>query len=240
MLVSIFGQKPKLIPSLIALPGIALLLALGVWQLARHTETGRANAFRAERLALPPVPIDAALRDPEANRFRRVRVEGRFAHDREILIYARSQRGNEGVYVVTPVLREGAAPILVNRGWAPTERRDPARRAAGQVSGAVAIEGVLRDEPRRTWLMPDNDPQGNRWFWFELPAMVRVARVPDAPLVYVEADRTPNPGGFPIGGQTQEQLYRPHLQYAFTWFALAIGLAAVYVLYHRKLAKESR
>ena len=56
--------------------------------------------------------------------------------------------------------------------------------------------------------------------------------------VYVEAvELEPrNPGGWPLGGQTIVQLPRPHLQYAFTWFALAIALAAVYVISQRRKA----
>jgi surfeit locus 1 family protein len=53
--------------------------------------------------------------------------------------------------------------------------------------------------------------------------------------VYVEAAAEPrNPGGWPLGGQTQVELPRPHLQYAFTWFALAIALGAIYVISQRR------
>ena len=52
-----------------------------------------------------------------------------------------------------------------------------------------------------------------------------------APVV-VEADATPNPGGWPKGGQTRVAFRNEHLQYAITWFALAAALLGVYLTYH--------
>ena len=48
---------------------------------------------------------------------------------------------------------------------------------------------------------------------------------------YLEADAMPNPGGFPIGGQTRIDLPNDHLQYAITWYALAVALMVIYFLY---------
>jgi surfeit locus 1 family protein len=47
------------------------------------------------------------------------------------------------------------------------------------------------------------------------------------------ADVTPNPGGLPVGHQARFDLPDNHLQYALTWFALALVLLVIYVLYHR-------
>ena len=226
------------LPSLIAIPGVIVLLALGSWQVSRHLERSAENALRAERLAERPIAVDQALADPEGNRFRRVEAAGRFDHGHEIHVYARSLRGNEGYFILTPLVREampgGRPPILVNRGWVPTSRRDPERRPEGQVAGPVAIEGVLRTEARQPWLSPDNVPARNQWFWFDLPAMTQVAGIQGAARAYIEAGTAPNPGGYPLGGQTQEQLVRPHLQYAITWYLLAGALAVIYVLYVRR------
>jgi surfeit locus 1 family protein len=222
------------LPSLISIPGVILLLALGSWQVSRHFERSAENALRAERLAEPPIAVDAALADPEASRFRRVAATGRFDHGHEIHVYARSLRGNEGYFILTPLLRDRLPPVLVNRGWVPTNLRDPERRAAGQVAGELTIEGVLRTEARQPWLAPDNVPARNQWFWFDLPAMTETAGIAGAPRAYIEADLAPNPGGYPLGGQTQEQLIRPHLQYAVTWYILAVALAVIFVLYVRR------
>jgi surfeit locus 1 family protein len=46
---------------------------------------------------------------------------------------------------------------------------------------------------------------------------------------YVDADKTPNPGGWPQGGQTILDLPNNHLQYAITWYALAVALVAIYI-----------
>ncbi len=229
------GFAPRLVPTLIAVPGVLMLFALSGWQVARHIERSAENDIRAERLAAPPVEIDAAMADPELRRFRRVRASGVFAHDKELHVYARSLNGNEGFYVLTPLLREGKPAVLINRGWVRKDLREASTRPQGQVAGPVAIEGVLRDEPRKGPMMPDNEPAKNGWFWFDLPAMAAAAGVPEALLVYVEAALEPrNPGGWPLGGQTQAQLPRPHLQYAFTWFALAIALAVIFVISQRR------
>jgi surfeit locus 1 family protein len=71
----------------------------------------------------------------------------------------------------------------------------------------------------------------------DLAEMRRAAGLPAAtPLRadrwWVAADAAPNPGGYPIGGQTRVNLPNDHLQYAITWFLLALTLVAVYVGYH--------
>jgi surfeit locus 1 family protein len=229
------GFRPRLIPTLFSLPGIVILLGLAGWQFSRHLEREAENDYRAERLALPAVDIEAVLADPGAHRFRRVTAEGQFAHDKELYVYARSLRGNDGFYIVTPLLRAGKPALLVNRGWVRKDLRDPATRAEGQVAGPQRVEGVLRDEARRGPWMPENEIASNQWFWFDLPAMAAKAGLPEILPVYVEASLEPrNPGGWPLGGQTQAQLPRPHLQYAFTWLCLAIALAAIFFISQRR------
>lgn len=50
--------------------------------------------------------------------------------------------------------------------------------------------------------------------------------------VLIEADATPNLGGWPKGGQTEVNFRNEHLQYAITWFLMAAGLLGVYFAYH--------
>ena len=61
-----------------------------------------------------------------------------------------------------------------------------------------------------------------------------VSDVADALPSYIDADAAPNPGGWPKGGVTRLELPNDHLQYALTWFALAVALIVMYVLYHRE------
>jgi surfeit locus 1 family protein len=50
--------------------------------------------------------------------------------------------------------------------------------------------------------------------------------------VVIEADATPNPGGWPKGGQTVVSFRNQHLSYAVTWFGLAVVLLGVWFSYH--------
>lgn len=230
------GFRPRLVPTLITIPAILVMLALGVWQVLRLQEKNEINAFRAARTTAPAVELPVSGVDLDAFEFRRVIVRGRFLHNHEMVMNGRSQRGNPGYDIVTPLVRDSGPAVMINRGWVPYDRRDPSTRMAGEVGGPVTVEGILRTDPRRgpTWLMPDNDPARNQWFWFDLPRMAAAAGLSDVAPYYIEAANTPNPGGYPIGGQTMVELPSNHLEYAITWFSLALALAVIYVVWHRQ------
>lgn len=233
--------RPTFWPTVITIPALIVLLGLGGWQVERlywkrDLIAERTARTTAEPIALPPA--GAAL-TPEALAdldYRRATATGEFLHDREMHLAARTMEGAVGVQVVTPLRLADGAFLLVNRGWVPDGRKDPARRAEGQVAGAVTVDGAIRAPATQHWLQPDNEPDSNRWFWSDLYAMAAHAGIAQDQLVpvFLEAGAAPNPGGLPIGGQTRVNLPNDHLQYAITWFALAIGLAVIYVLYHRR------
>ena len=56
---------------------------------------------------------------------------------------------------------------------------------------------------------------------------------PVAPY-FIDADATPNPGGWPRGGLTVVRFANSHLVYALTWFGLALMSAGGAVLWLRE------
>ncbi len=228
--------RPTLWPTLIAAPAVCILIGLGLWQLDRLEWKTGLLARIGDSMAMAAVDMPAAFADPPAWDYRRVRIEGVYLHDRELYLTARTHRGRAGGHVIAPLRRtDGVAAgqvILVDRGWVPDDRRDPATRTGGQPAGTVTVEGVLRRPPERGWLQPDNQPADNLWFWVDLPAMAAAAGLPTAPALILEAVADAPGEALPVGGQTRVALPNDHLQYALTWFALAAALAAIYGLYH--------
>lgn len=226
--------RPLLWPTLFTVPAILVLVGLGTWQLQRlEWKLGLiANIESRTGLAPLPLPPNAAL-DSAALEYRPVTVRGRFRHDKEMHLIAASRRGNSGYQIITPLDRADGGTILVNRGWVPKEKVDPATRPQGQVAGEVTVTGLVRKTWHQGWFVPDNNPERNIWFFGDAPAMARHAGI-EAPPLFIEADGAENPGGLPIGGQTRLKIPNDHLGYALTWFGFAIVLAVIYLVYHRR------
>jgi surfeit locus 1 family protein len=186
-------------------------------------------------VAAAPIAPPQALAEARADQFRHVAAEGEFDNGKELFLAASSDSGTSGYEVLTPLKMPDGRTIFVNRGFIPLELKDRAKRAAGEPAGTVRVVGLLRVPPaeKPTWFLPDNRPDLNLWFWVDLPAMAKAAGVGDPVPFYIDADKTPNPGGWPKGGITRLDLPNDHLQYAITWFALAVALIVIYVAYHR-------
>ncbi len=224
--------RPTLWPTLFTVPALIALVVLGSWQVQRlHWKEGLLDKLRARStvtaISLPPAP----LADRESFEYRRVEVRGRFLHESEFFLINRSLNGKPGLHVVTPLVRaDGRGHVLVNRGWIPFKRRNPVTRAAGQPSGMVKVEGILRLARGPGWFTPENDPVKNTWFWIDPNAMgAGLSGVGGHYLL--SGDRSPS-GGFPVGHQWRVDIPNDHLQYAITWYALAVALAVIYVVYH--------
>ncbi len=196
-------------------------------------------AERTAQLEAQPILLPTDAGDLLDVMWSPVKLTGRFLHDQEIFLSARSQRGNIGSHVLTPFVRDAGPTVLVNRGWVPEERRDPARRAAAQVEGTVRVVGLVTPGAGRNSFTPDNDPTTSFWLSVDYAAMAAVVGRDLQPVV-IDADATPNEGGFPLGAQTRLDIPNDHLQYAITWYLLALTLVAVYIGWNRKTMREQQ
>lgn len=220
------------------LAALAVLIGLGVWQLQRLEWKRGLIAQIEARTKADPITLEEAealARAGQDPSYYRVRVEGRFHHGRERYLYAVSE-GRMGWHVITPLETAAGEMVLIDRGFVPEAFRDASTRAAGQIADVTTVTGIVRAPEQQGLFTPDNEPEANRWFWRDLQAMARSmfpgGTIEVAPF-FVEADKTPVPGGWPEGGQTRLDIPNNHLQYAITWFLLAAGLVVVYALYLR-------
>ena len=234
----IFGFRPALGPTLFTIPAIALMLVLGTWQVQRMNWKLDLLQTIHDRMVAAPVPLPAGQFDPVPWEYRQVTITGRFRHAQEIHLLAYTERGNLGYQVFTPLERsDGAAAgqvVIVDRGWVPTENKDAATRQPGQVEDLVTVTGLARLPWRQGWFVPDNEVAKNIWFYGDVTAMQLLDGIQNMPAMFVAAGEAPNPGGLPIGGQTVLTLPNNHLEYALTWYAGAVVLAAIYVIWHRR------
>jgi surfeit locus 1 family protein len=225
------ARAPRSLPALaiatlVALAGITGLAGLGVWQIQR-LGWKQALIERVEtRVRATPVPAPGPERwfAIGADEYLRVTVSGRFLHDRETMVQAVTELGG-GFWVLTPLVTDAGFTVLVNRGFVPPDRRDPASRAAGQPSSTVAITGLIRLSEPGGGFLRTNAPAEERWHSRDVAAIAQAHDLKGAAPYFIDADATPNAGGYPVGGLTVLRFADNHLVYALTWFALALMLA---------------
>ena len=135
-----------------------------------------------------------------------------------------------GYWVFAPARLAGGSIVMVDRGFVPLDRKDPASRAAGAPHGIIDIVGVMRWPETRGLFTPADDPKGNVWYLRDPDGDRHGARNGRPPRRFISSRNRPvPPGGLPKPGKLIVALPDDHLQYAITWFGLALALAGVYV-----------
>ncbi|WP_194475534.1 SURF1 family protein [Bradyrhizobium sp. CCBAU 51753] len=223
------AARPPYLLLTLGMLGVVLLTALGVWQIERRTWKLALIARVEQRMnaaaAAPPAPSSWPAVTSANDEYRRVTTSGTFLNGDETLVQAVTNEG-PGFWVLTPLRQADGTTVLVNRGFVPPERRDPATRRAGDPHGPVSVTGLLRiSEPEGAFLR-SNDPAAGRWYSRDVAAIAASHGLSDVAPFFIDADATKNPGGYPVGGLTIVRFPNNHLIYALTWFALAIMLAA--------------
>jgi surfeit locus 1 family protein len=210
----------------------AFLVGLGVWQVQRlHWKLGLIAQVN-QNLAAKPLLLEQALKmGPEGAQYHRVALDGRFDNSKESYVFTTDANGDPVFHVVTP-FQTGAGTFLVDRGLVPQSLKDPTTRSQGEIEGNTRIVGVWRVPDPPGFFTPQPDAKNRVWYSRDIKGMAVANDVNLVEPVIIEADAAPNPGGWPKGGQTVVTFRNEHLQYAITWFALALGLLGVYLAYH--------
>ncbi len=220
--------------TLLTVPLFALLVGLGVWQLERLQWKLGLIAEMSRNMHAAPISIDQALAEGlAAVQYRRVALSGRFGNADEAYVFTTGPHGVPVYHVLTPLLLDDGRMFLIDRGLVPPALLGRSTRKKGEVEGEQNLVGILRTPDSPGPFTPAPDVAHRIWFARDLKAIAAADHVHLSAPVIIEADATPNPGGWPLGGQTIVNLPNNHLQYAITWFLLAAALAIVYLAYHR-------
>lgn len=228
------------------------LTALGVWQIERRAWKLDLIERVEARLAAAPVSAPGPTQWPSlarpADEYRRVLVLGRYLADRETLVQASTRLG-AGWWVMTPLRTDAGDVVLINRGFVPPERRDPASRPAPP-EGEVEVRGLLRFSEPGGGFLRSNDPSAGRWYSRDVAAIAAAQRLTEVAPYFIDAEAAapepaptststpaeapPAPHGAaagpadaeaPVAGLTVVSFRNHHLVYALTWFTLALMTA---------------
>jgi surfeit locus 1 family protein len=172
-------------------------------------------------------------RDPS---YLHVNVAGRFQNDKEKHLYAIAD-GAPGWHLITPLVTEDGAVVLVDRGFVPDAMKEQATRPQSHVEGETSVTGLVRLPESKGTFTPKSDLDRNRWYFRDLDGMARSMfgdRPQNLAPFFLEAEASGAPESWPRGGQTRLDLPNNHLQYALTWFLLAFCLLVIYAVYVRQ------
>lgn len=214
---------------------VGAFVALGFWQLDRHDQRSAHNALLEERMAAGVAPLESLSGDWEQAAYRRVEVTGTYDVGEELLLSPRSLDGRPGHHVLTPLVLDDGAAVLVDRGWVPYDA--PPLSEVAPVSDEVTLTGLVFPDEPPVRFAPEI-PEGH----LDTVSRVDVARLQrqvSAPLlpVYVQlADQQPDQT-FPVPAGPPPLEAGNHVSYAVQWFVFAgIGLGG-YPLLIRKSAR---
>lgn len=202
----------------------AIFVSLGVWQVHRRAWKLALIDRVDHRVHAAPTPAPGPAAWPAITAdaaYTHVTVSGRYENARETLVQANTELG-PGFWVLTPFTTARGLTLLVNRGFVPLDHRDPATRARGQIAGVTTVVGLLRvTEPGGAFLR-HNDPAHDRWYSRDVAAIAKARSLGTIAPYFIDADRAALPPDTPVGGLTVIHFRNAHLQYALTWFGLAL------------------
>ena len=156
--------------TVLAIAFAAILIGLGIWQLDRKVWKENLIATVTSRIARAPADLPPRASWPqqaqEGNEFSRVTFPAEFLDGQEALVYTagspfRPDVKGPGYWVFAPAQLAGGSIVLVNRGFIPLDKKDPATRGEGNMRGTVDIVGVMRWPETRGVFTPADDPKTN-------------------------------------------------------------------------------
>lgn len=225
-------MRLTLFAAVIGLGGIAILMWLGIWQVQRLAWKQALLGDIEATIADDPVPIAQGL-DP-FKRYLPVALSGHFDTGHIRVLASRKTLGP--VYrILRPFTTDGVGRVIVDTGWirdgdpvldVPTEELD--------------LIGNLNNPNEIDSFTPEPDLARNIWFARDVDALATA--LDTRPILVVLREMPESDLGVTPWPVDTAGIPNDHLQYAITWFSLAViwgGMTFYFLLRTHRSRKES-
>ena len=210
--------KRMIIPLLFGLVGCAILLSLGTWQVKRLAWKEAILTEINTEIAAAPVLLPATPNLAD-HKYLPVEVGGDFTGDELHVLFSIKNQG-AGYRVISAFVTQDGRRIMIDRGFVPTDRKVEDRAAT-----AIKVQGNLHWPNEIDGFTPQPDKAKNIWFARDIPAMAAQLGTEET-LIVARATTKTTPDVQPVP-VTATGIPNDHLQYAITWFLLAIAWAGM-------------
>ncbi len=238
---------------------VALFVGLGIWQLQRRIEKHALVAALTERLAAPPQalppPSQWSTLKAATDEFRSVRFAATYQPLKDAMVYSsgsavRGDISGPGTWAFLPALLADGNTVAVNAGFVENTMQDRGveDRAVARLltNEPVMLTGYIRFPEAAGVLTPKENAAKRLWFTRDHLAMARALGWGEggkqvAPF-YIDLEQPVPASGVPKSGALEVHLKDDHMQYAITWFGLAIAVVMAFGvwLWGQRLISSSR
>jgi surfeit locus 1 family protein len=234
-----------LILSIATLCAFAVLLSLGTWQLERKAWKEGLIATLQARLSATPQPLPAASSWPSLARadyeFTRVRLNATFLSGlndtkREARVYTsgsalRDDIKSPGYFLFAPARLPDGTTVVINRGYVANPHPSAATPPMPLPPGPVDVVGVMRWPERPNVFNAAYNAADDLWFVRNSVSMAARSDWGSVAPFYIDMESPVPPGGQPHPTSLRPNLPNQHLQYAVTWYGLALVLVGVFAAF---------
>ena len=206
----------------IAIPGLLVLLSLGVWQTKRLAWKVSLLENINYNLSSEPAFLSNSVKKSEHN-YKMVKVKGAL-EPRSIFILTPVKGSGAGFRVISPFKLVDGGKILLDRGVI-KEKDKSLLKTSGQQS---LVTGYLSWPNETDYFTPEPNFTRNIWFSRDLEKMANFLET--QPILVVLTENRLDPS-IRMQDPTND-IPNNHLQYAITWFMMAIlwfGMSVYFV-----------
>jgi surfeit locus 1 family protein len=202
------------------LTGLGVLLWLGAWQVQRLTMKQEIIDRIDARVLADPVDLPANP-DLVGDKYLAVKVSGTMLPG-EVNVLVSLKSFGPGYRVIAPFELSDGRRIMVDRGFITTEQKNAERQ-----TGEMQITGNLHWPIEIDSFTPAPEKAGNIWFARDVPDMADTLKT--EPVLLVARTRNdPTVTPTPVDSAN---IPNNHLNYAITWFSLALVWAGMTVYF---------
>ena len=214
---------------------MALLLALGKWQLNRAEEKRQLLQLQAQQASSDTVHLSLVSEDNIGNlRYKNTQITGHFDVDHQFLLDNQISMGKAGYFVLTPFRLEGAQKaVLINRGWLPSNlNRAMLPDLTIMHKEQITLTGRINHFPSVGVKLAGAEIPTDSW-----PSIVQVvdhsilSKKLGYPLLNFQIELDKNmPEGYKREWQNSTTISpEKHKAYAFQWFLLAFTVTILFI-----------
>lgn len=231
-MMSKYTFKPRLWPTLVSLVLLVCLILLGNWQVERLAWKLSLIEKLENRIKEEPILLPLDANNIDEKEYLSVSVTGKFNNNKEITMYSIGPNGEPGYDLYTPLVLSDGRIIIVNRGWVPEQIKQQSDRPNTITYDEVAVEGLLRKPWKKLWYGPENEAENNNWYYGDISQIASSQSLENVYPMFLFANKVDQDNSYPVAGRTELNIVNNHLDYALTWYGLAIVLIGIYLIAH--------